>query len=105
MSKIIRFVSKYNTHCIETVICADDKVQEEIAKKKNFVAKVNDWYGDKVWIMIINSIKVKEVNTGCEYKCEGCIFYMPKLINYNHTVCTAPDDIVCHIDTIFIKDE
>lgn len=55
--------------------------------------------------MIINGIRVKEVNTGCEYKCEGCIFYMPKLIESNHTVCTAPEDLICHLNSIFIEDK
>ena len=45
MSKIIAFTSKYNVHCVETVICDDDKVDEEIKKRNNYNYVVNNWFG------------------------------------------------------------
>ena len=48
MSKIIQFVSKHNSHCVTAVICDDDKVAAEIAKKKEFNHTIFNWYGDRV---------------------------------------------------------
>lgn len=56
--------------------------------------------------MITNGIKVKEVEQKAEsYACKGCIFYNPKLFKEKTTVCEAPDDVVCHLGMIFVKDE
>lgn len=61
---------------------------------------------DKEEIMIINGIKLKEVKQKDEfYACKGCIFYNPKLFKEKTTICEAPDDVICHLGMIFVKDE
>lgn len=56
--------------------------------------------------MIINGIKIKEVKqTGAAYECKGCIFYHPGITKEIYSVCAAPDDVICHFDMIFVKDE
>ena len=48
MSKIIQFISKHNKYCVTTVICDDNKVDEEIANHKEYDYVINEWYGNKV---------------------------------------------------------
>lgn len=56
--------------------------------------------------MEINGIKVKEVEQkGEPHSCKGCVFYNPRLFEQKHSVCEAPEDIICHLGMIFVKDK
>jgi len=45
MSKIIQFISRGNKYNVTCVICADDKVDEEIANHKEYDYVINKWFG------------------------------------------------------------
>ena len=52
------------------------------------------------WDMEINGIKYKKVtNIGCK----GCAFYNANKLPVGN--CDLPDNILCHYNTIFIKEE
>jgi len=49
--KILALQSKYNSHCCDTIICEDDKVDAVIAEKGDkYNITVNDWFG---WVLFI----------------------------------------------------
>ena len=44
--KILALQSKYNSHCCDTIICEDDKVDAVIAEKGDkYNITVNEWFG------------------------------------------------------------